>query len=337
LSRLTTALVALAAAGCHDWDQFTREYVAPDGAAYDANSSDRVGSERGNYACASPHVMVAVHDARGPRIERVSLGGGRCAPLRVWGFGAMEPIRAIAVQGSRVLAAGDRGACSLAVSDSELRGSFSAYPGGGEVRDALVFNDGTPRFAVAVAVGTVSAINHLYVEDNNGDLSRDITTSSSPRIPAAIASAFMRSIASEPDDPHRLFAVLEQSEYLVSVQPNGANRQVLLVNTPPGLFETVAASAPNAMGQHFVAMVPRGREVANFEAFVRGTRITSAACGTCRAITHVVPTDRNEPTFAVLCSDTNGERALRVYRNGSCSTTLATWPAGTLVGRMAAR
>lgn len=338
VSPVIAAGFALACGGCHDWDQFTRPYVAPDGSATrDASAGAVRGSEQGNFACPRPHALVPVSDARGPRIERVPLAGGSCAPLRVWGFNDDEPVRAVAVQGSRVVAVGDLGACVLEVSDAEIRGNFAPFPGRGEVRDALVFDDGRPRFAAAVAIGTSSAINHLFVEDNNGELTRDITTTTSPRIPAAFGSATMRSISSEPNAPYRLYAVLEQADYLVSALPNGTERRAVLSNSAPDLYEAVSAGAPNAMGQPVVAMVPRGTNIDRFDAHARNIRFSMIACSPCRSLRHVVPANSEELTYAVLCTNESDSYGLYLRGSSACGEAIATWSPPAFVGRMAVR
>lgn len=335
---MVVATIAAACVGCHDWDQFTRAYVPPDVIApRDGSAGATRGSEQGNFVCPRPHALVPVSDARGARIERVPLAGGSCAPLRVWGFEGGDVIRAVAAQGSRVVAAGDLGACVLDVSDSEVRGQFAAYPGQGEVRDAIVFDDGRPRFAVAVAIGTSSAINHLFVEDDSGELTRDITTSTSPRIPSAFATAAMRSISSEPVAPYRLYAVLEQADYLVSVLPNGAERRALQSNSTPELYEAVAAGAPNAMGQPVVAMVRRGANQDAFDAQARGIRFSGVACSPCNSLRHVVPANSEELTYGVLCTNASGAIGLYLRGSSSCGDALATWSAPAFVGRMAIR
>lgn len=341
--------VLVGSAACHDWDRFGREYVEPDGGTgadgfvsdrplEDGGSNELQGVEEGAFGCAAPYVLVPITDARGARIERIRPSGQACAALRVWGFRAGEPIRAVALDEPRVLAAGDRGACALDVFETRVQGRFMSYPGavdGGEVRDALTLFDLAPRFAVALAVRTSSAINHLVVEDELGELSQVRTASSSPAIPAALLrGGFLRSLTSERTAPFRLIGGREAPDYLVSVSPDGSDPQTLLQSSSaPDLYETVSAGPPDSLSRPWVAMVPRAA-TNQFNAFAGGVRTSGLVCSPCRSVTHVVPIDVNQRQYAVLCRISDGSSAL-FARTTTCDRPLRTWPAQTIVGRMA--
>jgi hypothetical protein len=342
--------LGLALAGCHDWDRFSRASlgdgaVAPaDGAVTptDGGSTGELSGEvSGDFACAAPYVLVPVME-RGSvaRIERIALGGAtpvRCAALRVWGFREGEPIRAVAVQGERVLAAGDSGGCVLEVSSTTVRGRFSSYPigNGAQVRDAFVFNDGTPRFAVAMAVNTSGAINNFVTEGEPGALTRVMTSSSSPRIPAAlIGGGFIRAIASDPAPPHRLYVAREASDYVISALADGSERRIVRESGNPELYESIAVGTPYMRTEPHLAMTTRNG--GSRFAFVTGaTGSSGVPCMPCTTVSHVLPLDTEARTYAVLCSDANPEPpGLYVYRPSSCGA-VQSFAAGALLGRAA--
>lgn len=349
---LSAALSLASLAGCYDWDRFARPpsttsdggaQPGPDGqTARDAGGGGAQGEESGDFACATPFALVPVM-ARGAlaRIERISLAGGApqpCRALRVWGFREDEPIRAVAVLGDRVLAAGDLGACVLDVGAGLSSGRYTSYPitSGAVVRDAFVFNAGSPRFAVALAVGTAGAINTFVIEDAPGALTRVVTSSTSPRIPAAlIGGGFLRAVASDPRAPYRLYGAREASDYVVSVLADNSDRRVVRESTSgPELYESVASGLPYMATQPNLGLTTRGGGY-RFSTITGGAGSSGAPCEPCRTVTHALPVSADNLSYALVC-DSAPEPGLFSYRTGSCAP-IRTWASGSIVGRAAVR
>lgn len=325
---------ALACARCHDWDSLTRERSPEGGALSDASTS-------GNFACRPPFAMVGVWGENvQPQIVRFELGTApsSCESIAVQGFGAREPIRALASDGDRVLVVGDTGACILTVGATSVSERCTQYPSSftsAQPIDAFVRGTSARRFAASFAIGTAGTISHLLVEDDQQTLSQQLTLSDAG-LSMLTGGAFVRSLQTSHEAPYRLFALRDDREELVSVEQNNTARaSVLAPADPPGLYTALGLGPSSALGPS-AAMILRD-DPSQFAMALNRTKFPSNECSQCTRLAHVIPVNVAPRQQLVACENSGGHPAIFLHETSSDCAVGQSFPQGTHLSRMAIR
>lgn len=317
-------------AQCHDWDRFNRQYSG-------------AGTVNGDFRCRAPYALVGVWGAnQRPFVARepLSEGASECRDLPLSGFTERDAIRAIAVDGSRVLVAGDGGACILELADDSLRETCVAYPATSSiaVRDAFVrVENGVRRFAITLNNGSSSrSITTVFLEDDAHEFSRSVSLSQLG-LSAVTSSSELMSLASAVDPATRVFAARVASEQLVSATQENTDRQPLIaIDGSPPIYVGLGVGPDNENGPH-VALL-REEDATRFDVFANRTRRTGLSCSECVSIEHVIPVTSGPLEHVVACSvDQTGAPRLMLRREGGACVQGRAWPAQRSLSRMAIR
>lgn len=335
-STTVTALsLALACASCHDWDGLTRERTA------DGGNTGEDASTTGNFACRAPFALIGVWGGGvRPQIARFELSQSpaNCEPIAVRGFSMSEPIRALAVDGDRVLVLGDSGACIQTVSATSVSEQCAPYPfnvGAATPLDAFVRINPARRFAATFAIGTAGSVSHVLVEDDQQHLTQQLTINGAG-LSTLTAGVQVRSIVTSPESPYRLFALRDDREEVVSAEQDNTGRSSLLSpSDPPGLYAALGVGPSNALGP-MVTMLLRDSP-STFAMVLNRTKFPSNNCSECSRLVHVIPVNDEPRQQLLACDDATGRP--RVLLRGASTSCDAgpEFPSGSHVSRMAIR
>lgn len=329
---IALAMVAASSvAQCHDWSRFDREYSG-------------AGTVSGDFRCPLPYALMGVWGAnRPPVIARVSLADPPepCEDLPLTGFSTDDAIRAIAVDGHRVLAAGDAGACIIEQGETSIRETCVRYANTTAAATVDAFIRVEPagrRFAIAQHNGsTTRSITTILVEDEAHTFSRSLTLREFA-LPMLTAGGELLSLASSPDPSARLYAARAATEQLVSTTQEGAERAALIAidTSDAPTYESVGVGLSNSNGPS--VGLTRADDPTRIDVFANGTRRSNLFCGDCARVKHAIPVNIS-PLQVVIACDQDGTgvaRAMLRQENGSCVQGTS-WSAGRRLSRMAIR